>query len=70
METKAGRFMQWQKTIVRYFWPFVKSDKKLLLQAIQNLSLVGEIENHPWYVRVHNRRTACYDTHIIACRKS
>lgn len=33
------------------------------------LTMTAEIEHHPWQVRVHNRRTATYDTHIIACKK-
>ncbi|WP_455221858.1 methyltransferase domain-containing protein [Kaarinaea lacus] len=48
--------------------------RKLLTQdedkdAIGKLKLIGEIEHHPWHVRIHNRRTASYDTHIIACGK-
>lgn len=35
--------------------------------AQQRLRLIGEVEHHPWEVRVHNRRTAAYDTHILAC---
>jgi len=38
--------------------------------AIGDLKLIGEIEHHPWHVRIHNRRTASYDTHIIACNKA
>lgn len=38
--------------------------------AIGELKLIGEIEHHPWHVRIHNRRTASYDTHIIACSKN
>lgn len=34
------------------------------------LKMVAEIEHHPWSVRVHDRRTAQYDAHIIACEKS
>lgn len=37
--------------------------------ALKELRLTGELEHHPWHVRVHNRRTASYDTHILACRK-
>lgn len=37
---------------------------------IPNLQLVGEITHHPWHVRVHSRRTAVYDTHILACEKT
>ena len=33
------------------------------------MTITNEIEHHPWNVRVHSRRTACYDTHIIACKK-
>lgn len=36
---------------------------------LQHLRLVGEVERHPWQVRVHSRRTAAYDTHILACEK-
>jgi SAM-dependent methyltransferase/uncharacterized protein YbaR (Trm112 family) len=38
-------------------------------QSVTHLDIVGEIEHHPWHVRVHSRRVASYDTHIIACRK-
>ena len=38
--------------------------------AIGDLKMIGEIEHHPWHVRIHNRRTASYDTHIIACNKA
>jgi len=38
-------------------------------QSIGTLKLKGEIEHHPWNVRIHNRRSASYDTHIIACNK-
>ena len=31
--------------------------------------MLAEIEHHPWSVRVHDRRTAQYDAHIIACKK-
>ena len=37
--------------------------------AVQKLRLIGEIEHHPWHVRVHARRTAVYDTHIVAFEK-
>lgn len=37
--------------------------------ALKELRLIGELEHQPWHVRVHNRRTASYDTHILACRK-
>lgn len=33
------------------------------------LAMVAEIEHHPWSVRVHDRRTAQYDAHILACKK-
>lgn len=33
------------------------------------LAMLAEIEHHPWSVRVHDRRTAQYDAHIIACKK-
>lgn len=39
-------------------------------RAIKNLSLIGEIENHPWDLRVHNRYTASYSVHILACEKT
>lgn len=39
-------------------------------QAVSDLVMFGEIENHPWNVRVHSRRMASYDTHILACKKS
>ncbi len=35
--------------------------------SIDGLKIVGEIEHHPWLVRVHDRRTAGYDAHIVAC---
>jgi len=38
--------------------------------AVKNLSLVGEIENHPWELRVHNRHTASYSVHVFACEKT
>jgi len=34
------------------------------------LAITAEIEHHPWQVRVHSRRTAHYDTHIIVCKKT
>ncbi|MGD8567842.1 MAG: methyltransferase domain-containing protein [Gammaproteobacteria bacterium] len=34
------------------------------------LSIIGEIANHRWDVRVHNRRSVRYDTHIVACEKN
>jgi len=34
------------------------------------LKMTAEIEHHPWRVRVHNRRTALYDSHIVACKKT
>lgn len=40
---------------------------KSLHATQQRLRLIGEVEHHPWEVRVHNRRTAAYDTHIVAC---
>lgn len=40
------------------------------LPALKNITIVGEIESHPWHVRVHSRRTALYDVHVIACKKS
>ena len=41
-------------------------------QTPLNLKLVmtGEIEHHPWTVRIHSRRTTLFDAHIIACKKS
>ena len=39
-------------------------------RAGNGLTLVGEINSHPWYVRVHNRRWVRYDTHVLACQKS
>jgi SAM-dependent methyltransferase len=39
-------------------------------QPAGKLKLIGEIGHHPWYVRIHGRRTACYDTHILACTKA
>ncbi len=38
-------------------------------QAIEHLTLVGDIENHPWNFREHSRRTTCYHNHILACKK-
>ena len=37
---------------------------------IPNLQLLGEVTHHPWHVRVHSRRTAIYDAHILACEKT
>lgn len=34
------------------------------------LSLVGEIERQAWNMRIHDRHTACYETHIVACKKN
>jgi SAM-dependent methyltransferase len=39
-------------------------------QSIKNLTIVGEIENHPWSVRVHSRSVTSYQTHIFALKKS
>jgi SAM-dependent methyltransferase/uncharacterized protein YbaR (Trm112 family) len=39
-------------------------------QAVKDLFLVGEIEHHPWDLRIHNRHTASYSVHIFACEKS
>ncbi len=39
-------------------------------QSLNHMTLIGEIENHAWQVRVHDRRTINYDTHIVAARKS
>lgn len=38
-------------------------------KAVENLAIIGEIEHHPWYFRVHSRHTIAYDSHIIACEK-
>ena len=38
-------------------------------QAIKGLTLMGEIEHHPWDLRVHDRHTASYSAHIFACEK-
>ncbi|MCG6969290.1 MAG: methyltransferase domain-containing protein [Gammaproteobacteria bacterium] len=38
--------------------------------AVKNLSLVGEIEEHPWDLRIHNRLVHSYNVHIFACRKT
>ena len=40
------------------------------LPALKNINIVGEIESLPWHVRVHSRRTALYDVHVIACKKT
>lgn len=34
------------------------------------LAMTGEVTNHRWDVRVHNRRSVRYDAHIVACEKS
>ena len=39
-------------------------------RTIRNFSLVGEIENYPWELRVHDRHTASYSVHIFACEKT
>jgi len=33
------------------------------------LKFIGEIEHHPWFVRVHKRRVVNYDTHVFVCEK-
>ena len=38
--------------------------------VIQNLQLAGEVDNHPWHIRVHNWHTAIYNTHIFAAKKT
>jgi SAM-dependent methyltransferase/uncharacterized protein YbaR (Trm112 family) len=37
-------------------------------QSVSNLSLTGEIPNHPWLVRVHERSQTLYRTHILALK--
>jgi SAM-dependent methyltransferase/uncharacterized protein YbaR (Trm112 family) len=39
-------------------------------QSLDGLAIHGEIEHHPWSVRVHDRRTAGYDAHVVACIRS
>ena len=39
-------------------------------RTIRNLSLVGEIENYPWELRVHDRHWNSYSLHIFACEKT
>lgn len=42
-----------------------------LLQGRQYpLKIIGENPHHTWHVRIHRRRTASYDTHILALQKS
>ena len=37
-------------------------------QSVENLSIVGEIENFPWKVRLHNRSDTAYKSHIVAVK--
>lgn len=46
----------------------LSADKKP--NAKNRLSLVGEIENQAWNMRIHNRHDACYKIHIVACKKT
>lgn len=38
--------------------------------TVDNLKIEGEIDRYPWTMRIHSRRTVCYESHIIACRKT
>lgn len=38
--------------------------------AVGSLRIVGEVEEHPWNIRIHSRHSAQYVTHIVACRKN
>lgn len=38
-------------------------------QSLDKLALIGEIEHHAWAVRVHRRRVASYDAHVVACAR-
>ena len=49
--------------------------KKLLTsgahpQSIENLALTGEISHFPWSVRIHERSTTLYQTHIVAAQST
>jgi len=35
-------------------------------QSVENLKIVGEVSDHPWCVRIHDRSSATYNVHIIA----
>lgn len=39
-------------------------------QAVKNLSLIGDIEEHPWELRIHDRHTSNYSVHIFACERT
>ena len=36
--------------------------------GIDRLRLVGEVDRYPWHVRVHDRHTATFNTHIVVAR--
>lgn len=36
--------------------------------SVKNLELIGELNNQPWWVRVHERNQTLYRTHIVAVR--
>ena len=37
-------------------------------QSVENLRIVGEITDHPWCVRIHDRSTTTYNVHIVAVK--
>jgi 2-polyprenyl-3-methyl-5-hydroxy-6-metoxy-1,4-benzoquinol methylase/uncharacterized protein YbaR (Trm112 family) len=39
-------------------------------QAVKNLSLIGDIEEHPWELRIHDRHISNYSVHIFACERT
>ncbi|WP_455197789.1 hypothetical protein [Kaarinaea lacus] len=42
MESNNSRFIDWQRAIVRYFWPYVKIDRFLIFfLALLSLVMIG-----------------------------
>lgn len=39
-------------------------------QSLTHLKLIAEVADHPWWVRVHDRSSTLYKTHIIAAEKT
>lgn len=46
----------------------LSTDKKPNVR--NRLSLLKEIENQSWNMRIHDRHDACYKIHIVACQKT
>ena len=34
-------------------------------QSVMGLKITGEIDRHPWHVRLHERNGVDYDVHIV-----